>query len=97
MNSEGQSRISKFAPARLVTPADYESVVVDSPKPPTDTATKQHMQESVAAKKTYELQQKINATKGNMPRYSEVTDKGSIGHTARLQLEVEKQRLNTQN
>ncbi len=97
MNGENSSRIRRFAPPRLATPADYESVVIDSPKPPTDRSTERHLEESLAAKKTYELQQKINATKGNMPRYSEVTDKGSIGHTARLQLEVEKKRLNTQN
>ncbi len=96
MNGENSSRIRRFAPPRLVTPADYESVVIDSSEPPADRATERHLEESVAAKKTYELQQKINATRGNMPRYSEVTDKGSIGHTARLQLEVEKQRRNSQ-
>ncbi len=97
MNSEGHSRISKFVPTRLATPADYESVVLDSPKPPADIVTEKHIKESLAAKKTYELQQKINASKGNMPRYAEVSDNGSIGHTARLQLEVEKKRHNNNN
>ncbi len=96
MNGEKSNRIQRFAPARLASPADYESVVIDSPKPPADQVTERHIEESLAAKKTYELQQKINATKGNIPRYSAVTDKGSIGHTARLQLEIEKKRLHTQ-
>ena len=89
----GESKIQRFSPPRL----SLDEVFSPAQKADFERDVQKADRDSIAAQQTYKLQQQINAQNGGRPRYGEVTDKGSVGHTARLQLELEKKRLNTLN
>jgi hypothetical protein len=92
MNESG-SKITRFAPPSLNLDEDLTS----AQKAEFDRDVRASDRDSVAAQQTYKLQQQINKQSGGKPRYGTVTGNDTVAHTARLQLEVEKKRLNTLN
>jgi hypothetical protein len=90
---DGKTKIQRFATPHL----SLDEGFTPSQKASFNKDVQKADRNSKAAQQTYKLQQQINAQSGGRPRYGAITGNDSVAHTARLQLEVEKKRLNTLN